>query len=174
MICSVSFETDCGLADMQKLCGAALGCGHPAEESLRCKIPRSCVMAWRMPTSFQCLAPHHGVFLFQKDSVRRSPPIQKNNNKKLLLIYASPFYNRSRILQANRRNFHHIFQKSKTFQPCSPCMDDHRFHSNGRFSIGEYLRRKDVPSLHMQVVHDCPGATKAATSVHPPVGCSLS
>ena len=47
---------------------------------------------------------------------------------KLLLIYASPFYNRSRILQANRRNFHHIFQKSKTFQPCSPCMDDHRFH----------------------------------------------
>jgi hypothetical protein len=28
-------------------------------------------MAWRMPPSFQCLAPHHGVFLFQKDSVIR-------------------------------------------------------------------------------------------------------
>ena len=53
----------------------------------------------------------------------------------------------------------------------------------GRFSIGEYLRRKDVPSLHvdvpslhMQVVHDCPCATKAATSGHPPwprSGCCL-
>ena len=55
---------------------------RPAEESLRCKIPRSCVMAWRMPTSFQCLAPHHGAFLFQKDSVRRSPPIQKKEVQK--------------------------------------------------------------------------------------------
>ena len=35
------------------------------------------------------------------------------------------------ILQTNERNFHHIFQKNKTFQPCSTFMDDHRFHSNG-------------------------------------------
>ena len=46
-------------------------------------------MAWRMPTSFQCLAPHHGVFLFQKDSVRRSPTIQKNKKKLDLLFFLS-------------------------------------------------------------------------------------
>ena len=66
-----------------------------------------------------------------------------------------PTDNRSRILQTNKRNFHHIFQKNKTFQPWSTCMDDHHFHSNGTISIGEYLRRKDVPYLQKQVVHDC-------------------
>ena len=107
MICSVSFETDCGLADMHKLCGAALGCGHPAEESLRCKIPRSCVMAWRMPTSFQCLAPHHGVFLFQKDSVRRSPPIQKKKSEGAV----SPYTIYILLLPLNRRRCFHKFKK---------------------------------------------------------------
>ena len=52
-------------------------------------------------------------------------------NTRSLKRKCKPTYNRSRILQTNKRNFHHIFQKNKTFQPCSTCMDDHRFHSNG-------------------------------------------
>ena len=89
------FETDCGPEKKHTLCIEA------------CKIPRSCMVAWRMPTSFQCLAPHHGAFLFQKDSVRRSPPIQKKKSEGAV----SPYTIYILLLPLNRRRCFHKFKK---------------------------------------------------------------
>ena len=71
------------------------------------------------------------------------------------IIYASPQTTDHVSYRRTKETFTTFFRRTKLFSLGRHSWMIITSTRTGRFSIGEYLRRKDVPYLQKQVVHDC-------------------